>query len=126
MLRTSVLVTTLLAASTMISPAQVLRINCQTQGGDIRLTQNDNKTEFKSTMDHNGCRYSYSTSGMTFEKAVIMNKPANGELSQTGLSFFYKPKTGFTGKDSFTVYLCGTGRFGGTGCARLNYNVTVQ
>jgi hypothetical protein len=56
-----------------------------------------------------------------------MRTPARGELTQVGeFSFFYRPKVGFKGKDSFTVYLCGTGKFGGTGCARLNYNVTVR
>lgn len=125
MLRTMVLVATLLAASVATSSAQLLKLNCQTQGTDIQIAQSS-KTELESKMDHNGCRYSYNTAG-TLEKFVIMKTPINGELTQVGeFSVFYKPRAGFIGKDSFTVYLCGTGRRGGSGCARLNYNVTVQ
>ncbi len=126
MLQTLFLATALLVASVTTSHSQLLKINCQTHGPDIMYSQNS-KNELQSTMDQNGCRYIYTTQRSTFEKAVIIKDPANGKLSQVGeFSFFYKPRSGFKGKDNFTVYLCGTGRSGGSGCARINYNVTVQ
>lgn len=74
----------------------------------------------------NGCRYSYTTLGF-IEKRVIMKAPDHGDLSQTRESgFFYKPKARFKGRDNFTIYLCGSRGRRGSGCARLNYNVTVQ
>lgn len=132
MLRTSILVTALLAASPTITSAQLLKMNCQTQGPPFYLGTST-KTTYETVMDENGCRYSYSTgqnSGGTkvLEKAVIARKPAHGELLQAGeFSFFYKPKKGFKGKDSFVVYLCGGGGGSGRGgCARLAYEATVQ
>lgn len=87
----------------------------------------NSKNELESTMDQNGCRYSYAFQRGSMEKAVVMKEPANGQLSQVGeFSFFYKPKPGFKGKDNFTVYLCGTSYGGTSGCARVNYNLTVQ
>ncbi|MDU0340438.1 Ig-like domain-containing protein [Bosea rubneri] len=109
------------------APAQMLRVNCQTVGPQYHIVENT-KLDYDSLMDKNGCRYSYTTSGITLEKSVIAKAPANGTLTQTGIaSFFYTPKENFIGKDNFAVYVCGTGRRGkGSGCARFNYNVTVH
>ncbi|KUL93934.1 hypothetical protein DK26_19505 [Bosea sp. WAO] len=61
-----------------------------------------------------------------FEKAIIMKDPANGKITQTGdFSFFYKPNTGFRGKDLFVIYVCGSSA-GASGCARLTYNATIR
>ena len=88
-------------------------------------------------MDENGCRYAYNIAGnpaqanarfiaTIIEKIVIMNHPKNGTLSQSGeFSFFYRPNKGFKGKDSFTVYLCGSTQHQ-SGCARLTYNATIR
>lgn len=129
MLRALILAGAFLTTGTTASNAQLLKLNCQTNGPNIMYNQNS-KNELESTMGQNGCRYSYTLSRGPLEKAVIMKDPTNGQLSQVGeFSFFYKPKPGFKGKDNFTVYLCGSGTRGGSGgggCARVNYNVTVQ
>ncbi len=130
MLRMLIYGTGLFLAGTDIASAQMPRINCQTRGAPFYLDQNS-KTAFETHMDENGCRYSYlggqhSDMSRTLEKAVIVKAPMNGELSQPGeFSFFYKPKKGFKGKDSFIVYICGT-TLAGSGCARLTYNATIR
>lgn len=111
--------------------AQPQRITCQTQGPPIYLDQN-NRSDYESAMDSNGCRYNFYSIGnnskvsIVFEKAVIMKQPANGELRQEGeFSFFYKPKAGFKGRDNFVVYICGSDH-GHSGCTRLNYNAIIR
>lgn len=78
-------------------------------------------------MDSNGCKYVYRAGGkLTLQKAVIMKGPTNGTLTHIGeFSFLYKPKPGFTGKDSYVIYVCGTNS-GGSGCSRLTYEAIVQ
>jgi hypothetical protein len=60
------------------------------------------------------------------EKTVIMKQPTNGVLKkETEISYFYEPRKGFKGKDSFVAYICGN-LSGRSGCARWNYNLTVK
>jgi len=130
MVRMSICMTGLLFASTTPLLAQLQKVNCQTQGPTFYLDQN-NKNDYKSVMDGNGCRYSFSSSGdnrnlRIIEKAVIMKPPQNGELRQDGgFSFFYKPNPGFKGRDNFVIYICGNDR-NQSGCARLNYQATIR
>lgn len=101
--------------------ASLATSNCQTQGHLYRVDQSDRIT-YESAMDGKGCRYVFAA----FQKAVIMKQPANGKLSQIGeYSFIYVPNPGFTGKDNYVIYLCGTNRRG-SGCSRLSYNATVR
>lgn len=99
---------------------------CRIHGYGFHVEQNDRAT-YEATIDGNGCHHVYGVSGfLTIQKTVIMNQPANGTLSRTGeFSFFYKPKPGFAGKDTYVIYVCGTSRRG-TGCSRLTYNAIVQ
>lgn len=120
----------LFLASTGTSPAQLLKLNCRTQGPPFYMAQNS-KVTHESTMDGNGCRYSFLTAQYedrpgTYEKAVIAKAPEKGTLSQSGeFSFFYKPASGFKGKDTFSVYICGSTSHG-SGCARVTYDITVR
>lgn len=107
-----------LLASTTMSLATA---NCQTQGQAFRVEQSD-RVAFRSTMDGEGCRYVYAR----FQKAVIMKQPENGSLTQVGeFSFLYKPRPGFTGKDSYVIYICAV-NYRGSGCSRLIYEAIVQ
>jgi hypothetical protein len=86
-------------------------------------------------MDENGCRYTIMSGSLTgnrthniivIEKTVIMKQPINGELiKDSESSFFYRPRSGFRGRDNFVIYICGN-QSGKSGCARWNYNVTVR
>ena len=131
MLRALVLGTAFLLASAGSALAQLQKVNCQTQGPQLYLDQN-NRNDYQSSMDSNGCRYSFYSIGnngrisLVLEKAVVMKQPENGELRQDGeFSFFYKPKPGFKGGDSFVIYVCGNDR-NHAGCARLNYQATIR
>lgn len=99
---------------------------CRTQGSNFRPSQND-KVTYTVVMNAAGCRHNYRANGtFMFEKAVAMKSPANGTLTQVGeFSFFYKPKLGFLGKDSYVIYVCGSGN-GGAGCSRITYDATVE
>ncbi|WP_146170146.1 hypothetical protein [Bosea sp. 124] len=108
---------------------------CQNQmEGPLDFSQNNRLTAY-STMDRDGCRYSYALDRNGYnhrlgqsvlEKSEIMSSPKNGSLAQIGqFSFFYKPKPNFIGKDNFVIYVCGT-NLGGKGCSRLSYDVTVK
>ncbi len=123
MSRVSIFLTALLLVPVSASPTAAA---CRIRGYGFHVEQNDRAT-YEATMDSNGCRHVYGVSGfLTIQKTVIMIRPANGTLSQTGeFSFFYKPKPGFSGKDSYVIYVCGTSRRG-TGCSRLTYNAIVQ
>ncbi len=118
MLRSPPLALALLLASPTMSLATA---NCQTQGQAFRVEQSD-RVAFRSTMDGEGCRYVYAR----FQKAVIMKPPENGILSQVGeFSFLYKPRPGFTGQDSYVIYICAI-NYRGSGCSRLTYEATVR
>ncbi|HEV2508561.1 Ig-like domain-containing protein [Bosea sp. (in: a-proteobacteria)] len=118
MLRSSLLATGLLLASTGASLATA---DCQTRGPPFRVEQSD-KATYRSIMNADGCRYVYAR----FQKAVIMQQPENGTLSQVGeFSFLYKPKAGFKGQDSYVIYICAI-NYRGSGCSRLTYEAIVQ
>lgn len=118
MLRSASLATSLLLASTTGSLATA---NCQTQGQGFRVEQSD-KVTYRSIMNADGCRYVYAR----FQKAVIMKQPENGALTQIGeFSFLYKPRPGFTGQDSYLIYICAI-NYRGSGCSRLTYEAIVQ
>ncbi|KUL92864.1 hypothetical protein DK26_26440 [Bosea sp. WAO] len=123
MLRILICALTLLLAD---SGASVATAACRIRGYGFHVEQNDRAT-YEVTVDRNGCHHVYGVSGfLTIQKTVIMNQPANGTLSRTGeFSFFYKPKPGFVGKDTYVIYVCGTNRRG-TGCSRLTYDAIVQ
>lgn len=99
---------------------------CRTQGHSFLPSQND-KVTYTTVMNAAGCRHTYRANGtFMFEKAVAMKSPKNGTLTQVGeFTFFYKPKPGFSGKDSYVIYVCGSGK-GGAGCSRLTYEATVE
>lgn len=55
-----------------------------------------------------------------------MKPPANGTLTQIGeFSLFYKPKPGFSGKDSDVIHICAV-NYRGSDCSRLTYEAVVQ
>ena len=60
MLKVLICGTGLLLAGTCSSFAQIKRLNCQTQGPQLYLDQN-NRNDYESTMDENGCRYSFNS-----------------------------------------------------------------
>lgn len=99
---------------------------CRTQGSNFRPSQND-KVTYTVVMNAAGCRHTYRANGtFMFEKAVAMKPPANGSLTQVGeFSFLYKPRPGFLGKDSYVIYVCGSGN-SGAGCSRITYEATVE
>lgn len=99
---------------------------CRTQGPGIRPSLND-KVTYTAIMGRTGCRHFYYSSGnLMFQKAVAMKHPSNGTLTQVGeFSFLYKPKPGFSGKDSYVIYICGSSR-AGSGCSRITYEATVE
>jgi len=118
MLRSAPVAIGLLVAGTGMSLATT---NCQTQGQSFRVEQSD-KVTYRSIMNSDGCRYVYAR----FQKAVIMKQPENGVLSQVGaFSFLYKPRPGFTGQDSYVIYICAI-NYRGSGCSRITYEATVE
>lgn len=61
-----------------------------------------------------------------FSSASVVSPPSHGALPQVGtMRITYKPKRGFKGMDRYAVRICGTDR-AGTGCAILNYVITVE
>jgi hypothetical protein len=57
----------------------------------------------------------------------IVAQPAHGTLTKTGpLSLVYRPAPGFKGTDHYSFHYCGTNDAGESGCATLEYTVTVR
>ena len=57
----------------------------------------------------------------------IVAQPTHGALTKTGpLSLVYRPAPGFKGTDHYSFHYCGTNAAGESGCATLEYTVTVR
>ncbi|SEK82301.1 hypothetical protein SAMN04515666_10299 [Bosea lupini] len=99
---------------------------CRVTGPKWYLHTNDRVT-LKAEMDSQGCGHSYGVAGTwRMDKLVVMKPPSNGQLRQIGeVTFYYIPKAGFRGTDNYVLYICGKDTWG-SGCARLNYEATVD
>ena len=75
----------------------------------------------------NTCNGSYTAGGiMVFKNLYLAQAPAHGKIRlRQGGTYFYTAPTGYSGKDPFTLRVCGMeGAF--EGCANLIYNMTVN
>ncbi|WP_332694426.1 hypothetical protein [Bosea sp. (in: a-proteobacteria)] len=99
---------------------------CRVTGPKWYLHTND-KVTLKAEMDAQGCGHSFGVAGTwKMEKLVALKPPASGSLRQIGeVTFYYIPRAGFVGSDSYVIYICGKDTWG-SGCARLNFEATVR
>ena len=64
--------------------------------------------------------------GLVFKRLSVMRDPANGRLDlRKGGYYAYKPRGGFSGRDGFTLQICGA-RGQQEICSQLQFQVTVQ
>ena len=114
-----------LATALFASPTAA-SAECRVTGTKWYLHTNDRVT-LKAEMDSQGCGHTYAVAGTwRMDKLVVMKQPSNGQLRQIGeVTYYYIPKSGFRGTDSYVLYICGKDTWG-SGCARLNYEATVE
>lgn len=100
---------------------------CEVDGETFYLHQKD-ETHHTAKTDQNGCDLHFISAGNNteFDKASIVSKPKNGELSPIAhLEFRYRPNPGFKGNDEFALQVCGRTPKG-EGCSILHYTATVE
>ena len=73
------------------------------------------------------CSGNFTAGGnMIFKRLYLVQAPARGKVQlREGGTYFYTAPTGYTGKDTFTLRVCG--KEGSIeGCANLIYEMTVN
>jgi hypothetical protein len=91
------------------------------------VAQNESVTVEETVVAGALCHNSFIARGSTqFTSASISSQASHGILTQTGaIEFEYSPHKRFKGSDQYAVEICGENN-AGSGCATINYDVTVE
>jgi hypothetical protein len=101
--------------------------DCRIIGGRFSMSQNMSVTSTGVSTKGAGCgmRFASPTAGH-FSSIAVTARPSHGALREFGaMSFIYKLVAGFKGVDRYSLRICGTDP-GGSGCATVTYEITVQ
>jgi hypothetical protein len=100
---------------------------CLRSGGSFKLTSPGPWVMTSVARAGQECRSYFRSYGQViFKKLYLVSAPANGTVRlQSGGYYFYKPKPGFRGEDSFALRICGS-QGGLDGCTDLSMKMTVQ
>lgn len=100
---------------------------CLRSGGSFKLTSPGPWMMTSVARAGQECRSYFRSYGQViFKKLYLVSAPANGTVRlQSGGYYFYKPKAGFRGEDSFALRICGS-QGGLDGCTDLTMKMTVQ
>jgi hypothetical protein len=117
----------LLGLIAMTATATAALADCRIMYVTFRLAQNESVSTTGVSTGGSACGTWFRSASLTqFTSASIASRPNNGTLSEvSALRFRYKPKAGFKGVDRYGIRICGRA-VGGTGCATVTYNITVQ
>jgi len=121
-LRTGLVV--LVAWAVMTSAALA---DCSRYSVQFRFSRNDSVSTSGTSTKGSACTHRFWAGGTShYTSGAIAARPSHGTLTQSGmLNFRYQPSPGFKGADSYSVKICGSDA-GGSGCATVTYNITVQ
>lgn len=113
------------AATTMITSSAVAE--CRIMAFTFHMAQHETVSTTGVSAGGSAC-VTRLHSGTTsfFRSASVVSPPSHGKLPQVGtMRITYKPTPGFKGTDRYGVRICGTDR-AGSGCAIINYAITVE
>jgi hypothetical protein len=98
-------------------------------GEPVHVDPAQNDTVYLRAMTPAGqsCSHFFAARGLVaIEQVDIVAKPRFGSLDRAGdLRLVYRPKSGFTGQDTYMIRLCGSS-LQGKGCTTVIYAMTVQ
>ena len=115
-------------------PQQVAKIaqppvqpECRKDGKGFHMSQNEAVTIRETIVGHAACAFHVNDGpGTHIDTVSITGRPRGGVTTQSdGHSVTYQPSPQFSGADSYVLKVCGRDS-GGSGCAVLTYEVTVQ
>jgi hypothetical protein len=114
----------LLVLATLTSAAMA---DCRYMAFRFDVRQNGSYSTTGVSTNGAGCSTRFWSAGTDhFTSGSIAARPSHGTLTErSALSFLYKPQRGFKGVDHYSLHICGV-QGGGSGCATLTYNITVQ
>jgi hypothetical protein len=114
-----------LIASTVLTPAALAE--CSRYGVRFHLSQNESVATSGTSTKGSACSHRFWVNGTQYyTSGAITSRPSHGTLTQSGmLNFRYQPASGFKGADRYSLKICGKDG-GGSGCATITYNITVE
>jgi len=126
-MKSGLLALTAFVAMTSIAMTSAATADCQIVAGRFNLSQNESVTTTGVSTKGAACGMKFTSFGMSrFDSVTVAKRPSHGALREVGgLSYLYKPATGFKGIDAYSLRLCGRNVVG-PGCATITYNITVQ
>jgi hypothetical protein len=101
--------------------------DCSRFGVRFHFSQNESVSTSGTSTKGSACTHRFWVNGTShYTSGAIAARPSHGTLTQSGmLNFRYQPASGFKGADQYSLKICGKDG-GGSGCATVTYNITVQ